>query len=109
MQIQGFVSHEVVSISSQNVVPILDLLAGVCVDYLHLKIENIIFKQVMGYPLDKLGPIQGMEQLQLVVFDKTVCIFFKQASVQFMSLLGFLMLYYLLIPFLFVSFSFFAL
>ena len=33
--------HEVVSISSKNVVPILDLMAGVCVDYLNVNIEKV--------------------------------------------------------------------
>ena len=65
--------QESVALSSQNVILLPDLVEGICVDYLHLKIERIIFKQVMQYPLGRLGPMQGMEQLQIVVFDKSVC------------------------------------
>ena len=65
--------QESVALSPQNVILLPDLAEGVCVDFLHLKIERIIFKQVLRYPLGRLGPMQGMEQLQVVVFDKSVC------------------------------------
>ena len=39
--------HEVVSVPSQNVVLIPDLLEVVCVDYLHMKIEKVIFNRSM--------------------------------------------------------------
>lgn len=60
-------------VPTQNVVAIPDLLEGICVDYLHLKIEKVIIKQVFRYPLGKAGPSQPTEHLQLVVFDKSVC------------------------------------
>ena len=64
--------QEDVTDCAQNAVLLPDLVEGICVDYLHLKIEKAFFKQVMRYPLGRLGPMQGMEQLQLVVFDETV-------------------------------------
>ena len=60
--------QEAVSVPSQ----INDLVEGVCVDYLHAKIKKIIFKQFICYPIGRLGPMLGMEQLQLVVFENTV-------------------------------------
>ena len=61
------------SASSLDHVSIPDLVEGVCVAYLYLKIEKVIIKQVLCYPLGKLGPVHVTEQLQMVVFDKIVC------------------------------------
>ena len=80
--------QEPVALPSQNVILLPDLVEGVCVDYLHLKIERIIFKQVLRYPLGRLGPMQGMEQLQVVIYDKSVC--------DFVSFFGLLMFFILL-------------
>ena len=60
------------SASSLDHVIIPDLVEGVCVAYLYLKIEKVIIKQVLCYPLEKLGPVQVTKQLQLVVFNKIV-------------------------------------
>lgn len=57
---------------SRNHVSIPDLVEGVCVDFLFVKVEKLIMKQVMRYPLGKLGPVQSNDQLHLVVFDKCV-------------------------------------
>ena len=58
---------------SSRFVSIPDLSEGICVDYLHLKIEKIFFKQTVCFPLGKMGPSQATDQIQLVVVDKSVC------------------------------------
>lgn len=58
--------------TSHDNVSMADLLEGVCVDYLNVKIEKMILKQVLRYPFGRLGPAQASDQLQLVIFDKSV-------------------------------------
>ena len=68
---------DVQELPSQNIVSIPDLADGVCVDYLHLKMEKVIFKQIVCYPLGKMGPTQATEQIQLVIFYMLVETFFS--------------------------------
>ena len=65
--------YDVEELPSSKFVSIPDLSDGMCVDYLHLKIEMFIFKQLVRYPLGKMGPTEATNQIQLVVFDKSVC------------------------------------
>ena len=53
LHLMAMESPEVVTDCAQNTVLLSDLVQGICVEYLHLKIEKAIFKQVMCYPLGR--------------------------------------------------------
>ena len=57
--------------------PILltDVVEGVCVDFIQVKVERIFDKLVYRYSLGAMGPTIDREQILIVLFDKAVRFF----------------------------------
>lgn len=47
---------------------------GVCEGVIHVKLEKIISKEVVRYPLGPSRPMKELVAYQLLVFDEWVCV-----------------------------------